>query len=57
LVVRLRAKRGAAFLRRLAQVGWLDVTEIYAMETKQVWLCGCKSSANKPFCDGTHKRM
>ncbi len=24
--------------------------------TEKVWLCRCGGSANKPFCDGTHKR-
>ncbi len=23
---------------------------------EKVWLCRCGGSANKPFCDGTHKR-
>jgi CDGSH-type Zn-finger protein len=26
-------------------------------ETKSVWLCACKHTSNKPFCDGTHKRL
>jgi CDGSH-type Zn-finger protein len=25
-------------------------------EAKQVKWCGCKSSENKPFCDGSHKK-
>ncbi|KAJ8965452.1 hypothetical protein NQ314_004123 [Rhamnusium bicolor] len=24
-------------------------------ETKEYWLCNCKQTANRPFCDGTHK--
>ena len=24
-----------------------------AEKTEQAWLCGCKASGNKPFCDGT----
>jgi CDGSH-type Zn-finger protein len=26
-------------------------------EAQKVWLCGCKRSAGRPFCDGTHKKF
>ena len=26
-----------------------------AEKSGDVWLCGCKSTGGKPFCDGTHK--
>lgn len=24
-------------------------------ETKDYWLCNCKQTLHRPFCDGTHK--
>jgi len=29
--------------------------EVEVPEGKRVWLCRCGGSADKPFCDGTHK--
>jgi CDGSH-type Zn-finger protein len=26
-------------------------------EPQKIWLCGCKRSANAPFCDGSHKKI
>jgi len=26
-------------------------------EAQKMWLCGCKHTANKPFCDGSHKKL
>jgi CDGSH-type Zn-finger protein len=26
-------------------------------EAQKVWLCGCKHTAGKPFCDGSHKKL
>ena len=25
-------------------------------ETKDYFLCNCKQTGNRPFCDGTHRR-
>lgn len=32
-----------------------DGTEIFAGD--ETWLCRCGQSGNKPFCDGTHKKI
>lgn len=24
-------------------------------ESKEYWICNCKQTKNRPFCDGTHK--
>ncbi|MDR3571758.1 MAG: CDGSH iron-sulfur domain-containing protein [Candidatus Pacebacteria bacterium] len=30
----------------------------YKAETSgEVWFCGCKHSADKPFCDGAHETL
>jgi len=26
-------------------------------KTEEVWLCGCKQTREKPFCDGTHNSL
>lgn len=25
-------------------------------ETKEYWICNCKQTLHRPFCDGTHKK-
>ena len=29
----------------------------YTLEEETIFLCRCGGSANKPFCDGTHKKI
>jgi CDGSH-type Zn-finger protein len=31
--------------------------EFTAEKSEKVWFCGCKHSANKPLCDGSHKKL
>ena len=52
----MRAQREPTLLRRFTQIGGLAPQKFSATETKQVWLCG-SSSANKPFCDRSHKSI
>jgi CDGSH-type Zn-finger protein len=26
-------------------------------KAEKVWLCGCKRTRNRPFCDGTHRTL
>ena len=28
-----------------------------AKVTEEVWLCGCKQTKDRPFCDGTHNGL
>ncbi len=31
--------------------------DAFALSADPIYLCRCGQSANKPFCDGTHKRI
>jgi CDGSH-type Zn-finger protein len=39
--------------------GGTDITpmKFSVDKTEKLWLCGCKGSGNKPFCDGAHKKL
>jgi CDGSH-type Zn-finger protein len=31
--------------------------KIELAQAEKVWLCGCKRSGDKPYCDGAHKKL
>jgi CDGSH-type Zn-finger protein len=35
----------------------LSPVRFTAEASEEVWLCGCKSTGGKPFCDGTHNSL
>lgn len=35
----------------------LKPVKIVPKEDKEVWLCMCKQTENKPFCDGSHRQQ
>lgn len=44
-------------LRVVGPVCVIDADGNTLQETDEVWLCRCGGSSNKPFCDGTHRRI
>jgi len=40
------------FMEKLVKTG---PVEYIAPETKDIWLCNCKQTENRPFCDGSHR--
>ncbi len=44
-------------LRVVGQVTIADADGTVIKETSEAFLCRCGQSANKPFCDGTHKKV
>lgn len=40
--------------RTLAQQGKFHPHRFQVTETKKYWLCMCKQTNNRPFCDGSH---
>ena len=37
---------------------WRKGSTLFTAEvSEEVWLCGCKQTAGKPFCDGTHNGL
>jgi CDGSH-type Zn-finger protein len=41
----------------VGQVTIADADGTVIKETSEAFLCRCGQSANKPFCDGTHKKV
>ncbi|MCS6944582.1 MAG: CDGSH iron-sulfur domain-containing protein [Sutterellaceae bacterium] len=48
-------KDGPLFLEGLVQVQAADGSTAFSGD--KTWLCRCGQSQNKPFCDGTHKKV
>ena len=47
----------ARCLRRLAPGHRPQPARLYRREQQEVWFCGCKATADKPLCDGTHNTL
>jgi CDGSH-type Zn-finger protein len=43
-------------LRITGNISLTDGRRSISSEVKEVWLCRCGKSENKPYCDGSHKR-
>jgi CDGSH-type Zn-finger protein len=56
-VVCVRPEQVAAILRRLTQALRFTPVKQEATESKKVWLCACKHTADQPTRGGTHKSV
>lgn len=50
-------KEGPYKVEGLVDLAWPSGHEIAHAENRAIFLCRCGHSENKPFCDGSHKRV
>lgn len=54
LRIKLKYNRCIKFFNCYSQIIFRPI-KFEVEETKDYWLCNCKQTVNRPFCDGTHK--
>ncbi len=56
-VIQIRARPNGPYIIP-GQATYTDAQgNVHKSEGKMIALCRCGQSANKPYCDGTHKRV